>query len=65
MKKINIFNWNEIIVILPSEIQDILKQCEITPQSKRWHPEGENEPIPHNVLIHTKIAPPVGKNKKL
>jgi hypothetical protein len=45
----NIFNWDEILIILPSEIKEVLKLCQNTQQTFKWHPEG-------NVLTHTKIV---------
>lgn len=40
----------------PEELKEILFKLSITPQNKEWHPEGPEEIIPHNVLIHTIIV---------
>lgn len=41
--------FDEIVKISPIEIREILDQCENTPQSPKWHPEG-------NVLKHIRIV---------
>jgi len=51
-----ILAFDKIIKIVPEEIKQILEKCEQTPQSKTWHPEGPNEKVPHNVLIHIRIV---------
>jgi len=51
-----ILTFEKISTIVPEEIKRLLDKCEKTPQSKTWHPEGPNEKVPHNVLIHTKIV---------
>ena len=48
--------FKEIYISLPVEIRLLLDKCESIPQSDKWHPEGPNEKIPHNVLAHTKIV---------
>lgn len=41
--------FNELYQIAPVEVQKFLDGCAQTPQSEKWHPEG-------NVLKHTKIV---------
>lgn len=48
--------WEELVSSAPKEIQDILKKCEVTPQSREWHPEAPNAEVPHNVLAHIRIV---------
>jgi hypothetical protein len=50
-----ILDFDKLVSIAPSEIQEWLNRCANTPQTKTWHPEGPNEKVPHNVLIHTGI----------
>ncbi len=51
-----ILDFDKLVSIAPSEIQEWLNRCANTPQTKTWHPEGPNEKVPHNVLIHTRIV---------
>lgn len=48
--------FEEIVAIAPEEIKDFLLKCADIPQSPDWHPEGSNEKVPHNVLVHIKIV---------
>jgi len=41
--------FDEIFLEAPDQIQELLVKCGKTPQSPKWHPEGD-------VLIHTKIV---------
>lgn len=41
--------FDEMYELVPEEIRSYLDRCESTPQSSRWHPEG-------NVLTHIKIV---------
>ena len=41
--------FNQMYKMAPVEIQKLLDQCAKTPQSEKWHPEGD-------VLKHTKIV---------
>jgi hypothetical protein len=52
----NIPTFSEIYTIVPVGIRELLDKCENTPQSPKWHPEGPDEKVPHNVLVHTKIV---------
>lgn len=45
----NIPTFDEMYYILPKEIKEHLDKCKKTPQSIKWHPEG-------NVLKHIKIV---------
>lgn len=45
----NIPNFNQMYKMLPVEVQRLLDKCAHTPQSEKWHPEGD-------VLKHTKIV---------
>ena len=44
-----ILTFEEIVAIAPDEIRDLLLKCADTPQSPKWHVEGD-------VLTHTKIV---------
>lgn len=45
----NIPTFDEILTIIPERLLGIMQDCEQTPQSPKWHPEGD-------VLIHTRIV---------
>lgn len=51
-----IHTFDKLYSLAPKELQEWFDKCEKTPQNKDWHPEGPNEKIPHNVLIHIKIV---------
>ena len=41
--------FSKMYAMLPIEVQKLLDKCADTPQSVKWHPEGD-------VLVHTKIV---------
>lgn len=46
----------ELRLMAPQILYDYITECKKTPQSPLWHPEGPNEPVPHNVYFHTNIV---------
>jgi len=46
----------ELCLIAPPILYKYIMACKDTPQSPKWHPEGPNEPTPHNVYFHTNIV---------
>ena len=51
-----ILEFDRLYELLPEGLKELLYECSITPQSPTWHPEGPNEKVPHNVLVHTRIV---------
>lgn len=49
LNKNNLPTFDEMVSLVPEGVFDLLVKCGDTPQSNKWHPEG-------NVLIHTKIV---------
>jgi len=47
---------DELCLIAPKILYEYIMAARDVPQSPRWHPEGPNEPTPHNVYFHTQIV---------
>ena len=49
-------NFDKFLQDAPEEIKKYIANCWLTPQNSEWHPEGKDEMVPHNVLMHTRIV---------
>lgn len=47
---------DELCLIAPAILYEYTLECKNTPQNPVWHPEGPNEPTPHNVFFHIGIV---------
>lgn len=49
LKNNSLPTFDEMVSLAPTGVFELLLKCEETPQSPKWHPEG-------NVLVHTKLV---------